>query len=97
MRFLKTFVKEEFDILNDYIDHNRVRKLCVCRRQTNGELEMAECKATSNKQVFSNPGGLYMLVEVCVFARFDKQYDQEPRDYLSVLRNYLWKSHQRQS
>lgn len=78
---LQDFSKEEFDILNDYIDHNRDLSFAYAAvKQMEGKY-LVQDRVT--KQVFESPQFLYMLVGMCLFARYDKQYDKAARlDYI---------------
>lgn len=78
---LQDFSKEEFDILNDYIDHNRDLSFAYAAvKQMEGKY-LVQDRVT--KQVFESPQFLYMLVGMCLFASYDKQYDKAARlDYI---------------
>ncbi|ATR78928.1 class 1a ribonucleoside-diphosphate reductase subunit alpha [Moraxella osloensis] len=78
---LQDFSKEEFDILNDYIDHNRDLSFAYAAvKQMEGKYLVQD---RVSKQVFESPQFLYMLVGMCLFARYDKQYDKAARlDYI---------------
>ncbi|MBD3725851.1 MAG: ribonucleoside-diphosphate reductase subunit alpha [Moraxella osloensis] len=78
---LQDFSKEEFDTLNDYIDHNRDLSFAYAAvKQMEGKY-LVQDRVT--KQVFESPQFLYMLVGMCLFARYDKQYDKAARlDYI---------------
>lgn len=78
---LQDFSKEEFDILNDYIDHNRDLSFAYAAvKQMEGKY-LVQDRVT--KQVFESPQFLYMLVGMCLFASYDKQYDRAARlDYI---------------
>ena len=78
---LQDFSKEEFDILNDYIDHNRDLSFAYAAvKQMEGKY-LVQDRVT--KQVFESPQFLYMLVGMCLFASYDKQYDKASRlDYI---------------
>ena len=78
---LQDFSKEEFDILNYYIDHNRDLSFAYAVvKQMEGKY-LVQDRVT--KQVFESPQFLYMLVGMCLFASYDKQYDKAARlDYI---------------
>ncbi|QCR84727.1 ribonucleoside-diphosphate reductase subunit alpha [Moraxella osloensis] len=78
---LQDFSKEEFDILNNYIDHNRDLSFAYAAvKQMEGKY-LVQDRVT--KQVFESPQFLYMLVGMCLFASYDKQYDKASRlDYI---------------
>ena len=78
---LQDFSKEEFDILNDYIDHNRDLSFAYADdKQMEGKYLVQDLVS---KQVFESPQFLYMLVGMCLFASYDKQYDKAARlDYI---------------
>ncbi|OBX60546.1 ribonucleoside-diphosphate reductase subunit alpha [Moraxella osloensis] len=78
---LQDFSKEEFDILNDYIDHNRDLSFAYAAvKQMEGKYLVQD---RVSKQVFESPQFLYMLVGMCLFASYDKQYDKIARlDYI---------------
>lgn len=78
---LQDFSREEFDILNDYIDHNRDLSFAYAAvKQMEGKY-LVQDRVT--KQVFESPQFLYMLVGMCLFASYDKQYDKAARlDYI---------------
>ncbi|MDK1669462.1 class 1a ribonucleoside-diphosphate reductase subunit alpha [Moraxella osloensis] len=78
---LQDFSKEEFDTLNDYIDHNRDLSFAYAAvKQMEGKY-LVQDRVT--KQVFESPQFLYMLVGMCLFAGYDKQYDKAARlDYI---------------
>ena len=78
---LQDFSKEEFDILNDYIDHNRDLSFAYAAvKQMEGKYLVQD---RVSKQVFESPQFLYMLVGMCLFASYDKQYDKAARlDYI---------------
>ncbi|MBW4009316.1 ribonucleoside-diphosphate reductase subunit alpha [Moraxella osloensis] len=78
---LQDFSKEEFDTLNDYIDHNRDLSFAYAAvKQMEGKY-LVQDRVT--KQVFESPQFLYMLVGMCLFASYDKQYDKAARlDYI---------------
>ena len=78
---LQDFSKEEFDILNDYIDHNRDLSFAYAAvKQMEGKYLVQD---RVSKQVFESPQFLYMLVGMCLFASYDKQYDKASRlDYI---------------
>lgn len=78
---LQDFSKEEFDILNNYIDHNRDLSFAYAAvKQMEGKY-LVQDRVT--KQVFESPQFLYMLVGMCLFASYDKQYDKAARlDYI---------------
>ena len=78
---LQDFSKEEFDILNNYIDHNRDLSFAYAAvKQMEGKYLVQD---RVSKQVFESPQFLYMLVGMCLFASYDKQYDKAARlDYI---------------
>ena len=78
---LQDFSKEEFDTLNNYIDHNRDLSFAYAAvKQMEGKY-LVQDRVT--KQVFESPQFLYMLVGMCLFASYDKQYDKAARlDYI---------------
>ena len=78
---LQDFSKEEFDILNDYIDHNRDLSFAYAAvKQMEGKYLVQD---RVSKQVFESPQFLYMLVGMCLFASYEKQYDKAARlDYI---------------
>lgn len=78
---LQDFSKEEFDALNDYIDHNRDLSFAYAAvKQMEGKYLVQD---RVSKQVFESPQFLYMLVGMCLFASYDKQYDKAARlDYI---------------
>ncbi len=78
---LQDFSKEEFDTLNNYIDHNRDLSFAYAAvKQMEGKY-LVQDRVT--KQVFESPQFLYMLVGMCLFASYDKQYDKASRlDYI---------------
>ena len=78
---LQDFSKEEFDILNDYIDHTRDLSFAYAAvKQMEGKYLVQD---RVSKQVFESPQFLYMLVGMCLFASYDKQYDKAARlDYI---------------
>ena len=78
---LQDFSREEFDILNDYIDHNRDLSFAYAAvKQMEGKYLVQD---RVSKQVFESPQFLYMLVGMCLFASYDKQYDKAARlDYI---------------
>ena len=78
---LQDFSKEEFDILNDYIDHNRDLSFAYAAvKQMEGKYLVQD---RVSKQVFESPQFLYMLVGMCLFASYDKQYEKAARlDYI---------------
>ncbi len=78
---LQDFSKEEFDTLNDYIDHNRDLSFAYAAvKQMEGKYLVQD---RVSKQVFESPQFLYMLVGMCLFASYDKQYDKAARlDYI---------------
>ena len=78
---LQDFSKQEFDILNDDIDHNRDLSFAYAAvKQMEGKY-LVQDRVT--KQVFESPQFLYMLVGMCLFASYDKQYDKAARlDYI---------------
>ena len=78
---LQDFSKEEFDTLNDYIDHNRDLSFAYAAvKQMEGKYLVQD---RVSKQVFESPQFLYMLVGMCLFASYDKQYDKASRlDYI---------------
>lgn len=78
---LQDFSKEEFDILNDYIDHNRDLSFAYAAvKQMEGKYLVQD---RVSKKVFESPQFLYMLVGMCLFASYDKQYDKAARlDYI---------------
>lgn len=78
---LQDFSKEEFHILNDYIDHNRDLSFAYAAvKQMEGKYLVQD---RVSKQVFESPQFLYMLVGMCLFASYDKQYDKAARlDYI---------------
>ena len=78
---LQDFSKEEFDTLNGYIDHNRDLSFAYAAvKQMEGKYLVQD---RVSKQVFESPQFLYMLVGMCLFASYDKQYDKAARlDYI---------------
>ena len=78
---LQDFSKEEFDTLNNYIDHNRDLSFAYAAvKQMEGKYLVQD---RVSKQVFESPQFLYMLVGMCLFASYDKQYDKAARlDYI---------------
>lgn len=78
---LQDFSKEEFDTLNDYIDHNRDLSFAYAAvKQMEGKYLVQD---RVSKQVFESPQFLYMLVGMCLFGSYDKQYDKAARlDYI---------------
>ena len=78
---LQDYDEDEFNTLNDYIDHNRDLDFAYAAvKQMEGKY-LVQDRVT--KQVFESPQFLYMLVGMCLFAGYDKQYDKATRlDYI---------------
>ena len=78
---LQDYDENEFNTLNDYIDHNRDLDFAYAAvKQMEGKY-LVQDRVT--KQVFESPQFLYMLVGMCLFAGYDKQYDKATRlDYI---------------
>lgn len=67
---LQDYERAEFDELNDYIDHNRDLNFAYAAvKQLEGKY-LVQDRVT--KQVFESPQFLYVLVGMCLFAKYPK-------------------------
>ncbi|ELA08474.1 ribonucleotide-diphosphate reductase subunit alpha [Moraxella macacae 0408225] len=78
---LEDYSEDEFNVLNDYIDHNRDLNFAYAAvKQMEGKYLVQD---RVSKQVFESPQFLYLLVGMCLFAGYDKLYDKAVRlDYI---------------
>ncbi len=78
---LADYNEEEFNELNDYLEHDRDMNLAYAAvEQMAGKYLIQD---RTNKQVFESPQFLYMLVGMCLFAKYDELYDKATRlDYV---------------
>ena len=78
---LQDYTEAEYDEINAYIDHERDLTFSYAAvKQMEGKY-LVQDRVT--KQVFESPQFLYMLVGMCLFASYDKQYDKAARlDYI---------------
>lgn len=78
---LEDYSEDEFNILNDYIDHSRDLNFAYAAvKQMEGKYLVQD---RVSKQVFESPQFLYLLVGMCLFAGYDKLYDKATRlDYI---------------
>lgn len=67
---LADYSREEFDELNDYIDHDRDMNLAYAAVEQMAGKYLVQDRVT--KTVFESPQFLYMLVGMCLFANYDK-------------------------
>ncbi len=67
---LADYSREEFDELNDYLDHNRDLNLAYAAVEQMAGKYLVQDRVT--KTVFESPQFLYMLVGMCLFANYDK-------------------------
>jgi len=67
---LEDYSREEFDELNDYLDHNRDLNLAYAAVEQMAGKYLVQDRVT--KTVFESPQFLYMLVGMCLFANYDK-------------------------
>lgn len=74
---LQDYSKAEFDELNDYIDHWRDMTLAYAAVEQMSGKYLVQDRTT--KQVFESPQFLYILVGMCLFAQYDKDYDKATR------------------
>ena len=81
---LQDYNKEEFDLLNGFIDHNRDMTFSYAAvKQLDGKY-LVQNRVT--KQIYESPQFLYMLVAMCLFAR----YPQSTRlDYVKKFYNAI--------
>ena len=81
---LQDYNKEEFDQLNGFIDHNRDMTFSYAAvKQLDGKY-LVQNRVT--KQIYESPQFLYMLVAMCLFAR----YPQSTRlDYVKKFYNAI--------
>lgn len=67
---LRDYSREEFDVLNDYIDHNRDLTFSyVAVKQLEGKY-LVQNRVT--RQIYESPQFLYLLVAMCLFANYPK-------------------------
>lgn len=74
---LADYSVDEFNELNDYIDHSRDMNLAYAAVEQMMGKYLVQDRVT--KQVFESPQFLYMLVGMCLFAAYDKA---ERLDYI---------------
>ncbi len=67
---LEDYSREEFDELNDYIDHDRDLNLAYAAVEQMAGKYLVQDRVT--KTVYESPQFLYMLVGMCLFANYDK-------------------------
>ncbi|WP_201532739.1 class 1a ribonucleoside-diphosphate reductase subunit alpha [Psychrobacter ciconiae] len=67
---LADYSREEFDELNDYLDHDRDMNLAYAAVEQMAGKYLVQDRVT--KTVFESPQFLYMLVGMCLFANYDK-------------------------
>ncbi|PNK59893.1 class 1a ribonucleoside-diphosphate reductase subunit alpha [Psychrobacter sp. FDAARGOS_221] len=67
---LQDYSREEFDELNDYIDHWRDMNLAYAAAEQMAGKYLVQDRVT--KTVYESPQFLYMLVGMCLFASYDK-------------------------
>ena len=74
---LADYSRAEFDELNDHIDHWRDMNLAYAAAEQMAGKYLVQDRVT--KTVYESPQFLYMLVGMCLFAGYDKQYDAATR------------------
>lgn len=88
---LQDYDKAEFDELNAYIDHDRDLNLAYAAVEQMMGKYLVQDRVT--KQVFESPQFLYILVGMCLFAKYDKAtrldfikrfYDATSQFYISL-------------
>lgn len=88
---LQDYSEEEFNQLNDYIDHERDMNLAYAAVEQMMGKYLVQDRVT--KKVFESPQFLYMLVGMCLFANYDKSerldyvkrfYDATSNFYISL-------------
>ncbi|WP_313596377.1 class 1a ribonucleoside-diphosphate reductase subunit alpha [Psychrobacter sanguinis] len=67
---LQDYSREEFDELNEYIDHWRDMNLAYAAAEQMAGKYLVQDRVT--KTVYESPQFLYMLVGMCLFASYDK-------------------------
>lgn len=67
---LQDYSREEFDELNEYIDHWRDMTLAYAAAEQMAGKYLVQDRVT--KTVYESPQFLYMLVGMCLFASYDK-------------------------
>lgn len=67
---LQDYSREEFDELNDYIDHWRDMNLAYAAAEQMAGKYLVQDRVT--KTVYESPQFLYILVGMCLFAAYDK-------------------------
>jgi len=67
---LQDYSREEFDELNDYIDHWRDMNLAYAAAEQMAGKYLVQDRVT--KTVYESPQFLYVLVGMCLFASYDK-------------------------
>lgn len=78
---LNDYSVEEFNELNDYIDHDRDLNLAYAAVEQMSGKYLVQDRTT--KQVFESPQFLYILVGMCLFAKYDEIHDKATRlDYV---------------
>lgn len=88
---LQDYTQDEFDILNQYIDHNRDMTFAYAAvEQMMGKYLVQD---RVSKKIFESPQFLYMLVGMCLFASYEKSvrlnyvkrfYDAASNFYISL-------------
>ncbi len=78
---LQDYSRAEFDTLNDYIDHSRDLNLAYAAAEQMAGKYLVQDRVS--KTVYESPQFLYILVGMCLFASYDKQYGKAARlDYI---------------
>lgn len=69
---LEDYTEEEFNIINEFIDHNRDMNFAYAAvKQLEGKY-LVQNRVT--KQIYESPQFLYVLVAMCLFSKYPKQY-----------------------
>ena len=69
---LEDYTEEEFNIINGFIEHNRDMNFAYAAvKQLEGKY-LVQNRVT--KQIYESPQFLYVLVAMCLFSKYPKQY-----------------------
>ncbi|MCL1623406.1 ribonucleoside-diphosphate reductase subunit alpha [Moraxella sp. Tifton1] len=88
---LEDYSKEEFEVLNNHIDHHRDMNLAYAAVEQMMGKYLVQDRVT--KQVYESPQFLYVLVGMCLFAGYDRSerldyvkrfYDATSNFYISL-------------
>lgn len=78
---LADYSREEFEALNAYLDHDRDMNLAYAGVEQMAGKYLVQDRVA--KTVFESPQFLYILIGMCLFAKYDAFYDKATRlDYI---------------